>query len=119
MPETSATPTPEKKDGPDRTQLLMLAGLVVMGGIIVGLVRVIRSSPCFKHTDGEPPLVEVAKQSAKMRLVEHPLPATDITPDIAARMGSDEADQAPENPDDNGHVNLGPAVTPRKPRTRA
>jgi hypothetical protein len=108
MPETtSAVPAkPEEKKGGVPPIQLAAAGLIVlMAGVIYGLVRTIRNSPCYQHADGEPPLVKVAEESAKLHLTDRPLP----TPTIPlVEVPSDEAVQAPQN----GHVDTLPRTAP-------
>ena len=99
MTEAVVPAKTEDKGATDRRLVVAGAVIVVLGGIIVGLVQLIRHSPCFGHADGPEPLVKVAQESARMApprvsLVEPP--------------GSDEADQAP----DNGHVDTLPRVVP-------
>ena len=108
MTDTSATPAP--KPGLDRNLVIAGVAIVLMGGVIVGLVRVIRSSPCFQHKDGPEPLIDVAKASAevagKLHLAERTLPEPTIP--LVATVPSDEAPQVP----DNGHVDTLPRVVP-------
>jgi hypothetical protein len=101
---------PEAKKGPDRLQLIGAGLIIAMAGIIYGLVRTIRNSPCYQHTDGEPPLVKVAEESAKLHLADRPLPTPTIPLVDVPRetLGSDEAPQAPEN----GHVDTMPRTAP-------
>ena len=108
MPETTSTPppVPEAHKGPDRLQLIGAGLIIAMAGIIYGLVRTIRNSPCYQHTDGEPPLVKVAEESAKLHLADRPLPTPTIP--LVPTVGSDEAPQAPEN----GHVDTMPRTAP-------
>jgi hypothetical protein len=74
----------EKIEGIVLSPLIVGLGAAViaaMAGMIYTLVKTIRSSPCYQHKDGEPPLVEVAKESAKLK--------------APYDQGSDEAEQAP------------------------
>jgi hypothetical protein len=69
------TTLPEEAAKTEKVEGIVLSPLVVglgaaviaaMAGMIYTLVKTIRSSPCYGHADGEPPLVEVAKESAKL-----------------------------------------------------
>ena len=100
-------PAPAKADPTyDRTKLIGGGAVIIaLGATVFFLVKIIRSSPCMQHTDGESPLVEVAKQSAKMRLTDHPLPHPPET-DEAPTMNGSEPDTMPS------------VVPPRKPRSK-
>ena len=104
MTDTSAVPakTEEKKAGVPPLQLIGAGLIIAMAGIIYGLVRTIRNSPCYQHTDGEPPLVKVAEESEKLHLADRPLP----TPTIPL------VDTPPA--EENGHVDTLPAPNGRK-----
>ena len=106
MPETEKTEP--KAEGPDRSRLVLGALVVVLGATCAALYKIIRTSPCFQHQDGEPPLVEVAKQSAKMRLVEHPVPqpVVPLVPDPAEGV-------TPSSPTGNGDTSLNGQAAPR------
>ena len=114
MSDTSATPAKVEAKSPDRVQIIGAGLIILMAGVIVGLVRVIRSSPCYQHTGGEPPLVKVAEESARLHLADRPLPTPTIPLVDVPDLGSDEADQ-------NGHVDTLPRTAPsgrkRSPRT--
>ena len=77
-----------------------------MAGIIYGLVRTIRNSPCYQHTDGEPPLVKVAEESAKLRVADRPLP-TPVIPLVDVPRETSEAAG-----EENGHVDTLPRTAP-------
>lgn len=68
MSEPTATP---ERAPTDYTRIVLVALVVGMGGAIFSLVKTIRDSPCYQHKDGEAPLVEVAKSSAKLATVPY------------------------------------------------
>lgn len=114
MSDTASVPPKGEAKSPDRVQIIGAGLILLMAGVIVGLVRVIRTSPCFQHTDGEPPLVQVAEESARLHLADRPLPTPTIPLVDVPTIGSDEADQ-------NGHVDTLPRTAPsgrkRSPRS--
>jgi hypothetical protein len=72
MPEEVAKAEPAKGFSVSPALVgLGVAVIAILGGMVYTLAKTLRDSPCFGHAGGEPPLVEVAKASAKLRAVPY------------------------------------------------